>query len=101
MHLQYNNTYFDVIRRILFNEVEDILSKFNRKSLMFLFSRLLYPSYYFYLLKKLLSEQENDFVQKEIMNYVTKIQNYKEFLLFLKKCFKNSKEIQLLDWINK
>ena len=26
MHLQYNNTYFDVIRRILFNEVEDMYS---------------------------------------------------------------------------
>ena len=26
MHLQYNNTYFDVIRRILYNEVEDMYS---------------------------------------------------------------------------
>lgn len=88
-----------IMNNIDYEELHNIIDKNENPEK--LFACLLYPSYYFYLLKKLLSEQENDFVQKEIMNYVTKIQNYKGFLLFLKKCFKNSKEIQLLDWINK
>ena len=83
-------------------DYEELYNIINRsKNPEKIFACLLYPSYYFYLLKKLLFEQRKDFTYKEIMNYVTKIQGYKEFLSFFKKCFEKSKEIQLLDWINK
>lgn len=73
----------------------------NNKTPERLFACLLYPSHYFYIVKKMLLGQENTNAQKHVMKYMENTKRYKDFLIFIKKQLKKNREIQLLDWINK
>ena len=59
-------------------EVVETLKKFNRVNLRLLFSRLLYPVYYFDQVKLILEE---DVDEKTLMKFISKSRDY-EILLF-------------------
>ena len=81
-----------------FNEVEDILSKFNRKSLMFLFSRLLYPSYYFDLVKKIIEEDEEEV---KLLNYINRVNEYEDLLLDIYNVMNKKYNMPPVEWLKK
>lgn len=85
-------------KKINYDELYIILK--NCESPNCLYSCLLYPSYYFYLLRKMILEPENKQEKDKFIKYGNQIKNYKKLLSFIKNQLRNSKEIQLLDWIN-
>ena len=88
--------------RALNQQIEELYMIINNnKTPERLFACLLYPSHYFYIVKKMLLGQENTNAQKHVMKYMENTKRYKDFLIFIKKQLKKNREIQLLDWINK
>ncbi len=85
--------------KIDYEELNIIIN--NCKNPEILFACLLHPSYYLFLLKKLVSSDNKGFILDEIIYYLKKNNKYNEFLIFFKNKIKNIKEISLLDWINK
>lgn len=85
--------------KINYEELNIIIS--NCKNPGILFACLLYPSYYLFLLKKLVSSNNKALMQNEIVNYLNKNKSYIEFLISFKNKLKNIKEINLIDWINR
>lgn len=81
-----------------FSEVEGTLLRFNRKSLMFLFSRLLYPSYYFDLVKKILEE---DLAEEELLKYINKTNEYEDLLLDIYNLINKKYNIPPVEWLKK
>ena len=79
-------------------EIEDLLSnyEFSRCSLRFLFSRLLYPSYYFDLVEDILNDIYDE---KEIVKFISRIEEYEDFLMDIYTILNKRVNIPPIPWI--
>lgn len=84
-----------------YGELNNILREIKNQDSFF--ACLLYPTYYFNLIKIILSNKDfnYDYVNKMLKDIIKNRNKYYEFLIFIKNHLKNKNEIQLLDWINK
>lgn len=81
-----------------FEEVERVLTGYNRKSLMFLFSRMLYPSYYFDLTKRIIEGEE---VEEKLLTYVNKACEYEDLLLEIYHVIIKKYNVPAVEWLKK
>ena len=79
-------------------EIEEILNnyQFSKCSLRFLFSRLLYPSYYFDLAYKVLND---DYDENKIDILLSRIQEYEDFLMDIYNIINRKVHIPPVQWI--
>ena len=79
-------------------EIEDLLSnyEFSSCSLRFLFSRLLYPSYYFDLVEDILNDIYDE---KEIVKFISRIEEYEDFLMDIYTILNKRVNIPPIPWI--
>lgn len=70
----------------------------NSKSFNLLYSRLLYPTFYFDKFDKIILGREED---NKIINIINKIQNYLEMLKKIFIVFNNKYEMFNIEWLNK
>ncbi len=81
-----------------FDEVESVLQRFDRKSLMFLFSRLLYPSYYFDFTKRIVEGEEGE---EKLLKYINKSSEYEDLLLEIYNNINKKYNIPAVEWLKK
>ncbi len=81
-----------------FDEIVDLImdSNFSRASLRFLFSRLLYPSYYFDSVKKIFI---NDSDEEVILKYINKNKEYEDFLVDIYNVISKRENIPPIEWL--
>ena len=79
-----------------YNELDMIINNNDEYENAFLFSCLLYPDYYFEMLKNILSSKEDE---SSINCYILKIKTYKKFLQYCQMEIKNNNIIKNLNWI--
>ena len=79
-------------------EIEDILNsfQFSRCALRFLFSRLLYPSYYFDMVSKILN---NEIDESNLDVLLSRIQEYEDFLMDIYTIINKKVNIPPIQWI--
>ena len=83
---------------ISFNEISEVFSSLNDDEIIYLFSCLLYPNYYFELIKKILLK---DHKEDDIMLYISKRDKYRQMLSFCQKLVKNRGIQSFINWIDK
>ena len=81
-------------------EATALISKYikNETSAYLLFSRLLYPNYYFDIYDKILNSELNE---KEILKIVERNKEYEKFLLATKEQLKDYGKLAMIKWIKK
>lgn len=84
-------------------DLENIITLINKltlnsKSFNLLYSRLLYPTFYFDEFDKIILGREED---NKIINVINKIQNYLEMLKKIFIVFNNKYEMFNIEWLNK
>ncbi len=81
-----------------FDEVDDLFisNSFSRASLRILFSRLLYPSYYFDEVKNILIFDEGD---DGLKKYVNKCESYEDFLIDIYNLINKRVSIPPIEWL--
>lgn len=87
----YNGTInYDIIDSII-NNIN------NEYESVFLFSNLIYPSFYFNIVKEVLRKNRNE----EYLNiFIKNRKRYNDLLVYIQNRFKNVKEIALISWIS-
>ena len=65
---------------------------------MFLFSRLLYPSYYFDLVKKIIEEDEEEV---KLLNYINRVNEYEDLLLDIYNVMNKKYNMPPVEWLKK
>jgi len=85
----YNLDYF---------EIEEVLNnfQFSRCSLRFLFSRLLYPSYYFDLVQEILNNNSDE---SELVLLISRTNEYEDFLMDIYRIINKKVNIPPVQWI--
>lgn len=83
-----------------FNEVEELLKnyKFSRSSLMLLFARLMYPSFFFDLCELILEEEKDESVLDKI---ILRSEEYEELLNDIYFLIKKFYDIPKVEWLIK
>lgn len=83
-----------------FDEIDDLFlsNNFNRVSLRILFSRLLYPSYYFDELKNIFIYDESE---EKLKKYIDKCSIYEDFLIDIYNLINKQINIPPLEWLIK
>jgi len=81
-----------------FDEIDDLLisNNFSRASLRILFSRLLYPSYYFDEVKNIFIYDENENILK---TYINKCEIYEDFLIDIYNLINKKVNIPPIEWL--
>ena len=81
-----------------FDEIDDLLisNNFSRASLRILFSRLLYPSYYFDEVKNIFIYDENENIVK---TYINKCEIYEDFLIDIYNLINKKVNIPPIEWL--
>ena len=81
-------------------EAKTLINKYikNETSAYLLFSRLLYPNYYFDIYDKILNSELNE---KEILKIVERNKEYEKFLLTIKEQLKDYGKLAMIKWIKK
>lgn len=81
-------------------ETTTLISKYikNETSAYLLFSRLLYPNYYFDIYDKILNSELNE---KEILKILERNKEYEKFLFTIKEQLKNYGKLAMINWIKK
>lgn len=77
-------------------EVVETLKKFNRVNLRLLFSRLLYPVYYFDQVKLILEE---DVDEKTLMKFISKSRDYEMLLFDVFSMINKKYNIPKVEWL--
>ena len=77
-------------------EVVEMLKKFNRVNLRLLFSRLLYPVYYFDQVKLILEE---DVDEKTLMKFISKSRDYEMLLFDVFSMINKKYNIPKVEWL--
>lgn len=81
----------------VYDDIEYILmGNYSKASLRMFYSRLLYPSYYFDELEKLLTEETEE---KNLLKYIDKIEEYEEFLRFVYKRINRKVSLPVVQWL--
>lgn len=92
--LYIETKFFDGV--LDFEEVVDALKKFNRLDLRLLFSRLLYPMYYFDQVKLILEE---DVDEKTLMKFISKSRDYEMLLFDVFNVINKKYNIPKVEWL--
>lgn len=92
--LYIETKFFDGV--LDFEEVVDALKKFNRLDLRLLFSRLLYPMYYFDQVKLILEE---DVDEKTLIKFIRKSRAYEMLLLDVFNVINKKYNIPKVEWL--
>ncbi len=83
-----------------YDEIEDLIlsGHYSKGSLMILFARLMYPSYYFDTLKSVILEEVSE---SELLIYINKVNMYEDFLLDIYNLISKKEEILPVEWLKK
>lgn len=94
--LYIQKKFFDSI--FPFNEIEELLNTntFSSFTLKMIFARLIYPTYYFDVLDKIIKGKN---CNKEIENIIFKIDSYEKFLIEIYEFFSEYHKIPRIDWL--
>ena len=84
------------INDLNYDEINVIMKSLTEYEELFLFSSLMYPCFYFDLVKKVLLKEESE---EKIKRYINSIDKYVYLLLFCKNNMKNIGEIKSINWI--
>ena len=94
------NTFFN--NRFSSNELKMYLdyNKFNKNEYIYLFSRLLFPTYYFDIYDEIINDKKDE---ELIIPIVQKVNEYEEFLVSLYKYILYEKKVQIepIEWLLK
>ena len=90
-HFFSNDIDYDYVYEVLTTNI------FNKASLRILFARLLYPSYYFDLVKNIF-EGNNE--EKDVIKYLNRINDYQMFLQDIYNIISKKYSIPVVEWIN-
>lgn len=81
-----------------YDEIEDLIfdSKYSRVSFRLLFSRLLYPSYYFDVVKYVFLYDEGE---EKLEKYISKCSEYEDFLIDIYNMISKKVSIPTIEWL--
>ena len=84
--------------RLDYNELELCVNELSDKEKIYFFACLLYPNYYFELIKRILLNKEKE---NKIECFIKKNEKYRELLSYCQSLVKKSGKIAFVNWINK
>ena len=79
-----------------FDEISNVINQYNKVSLMMLFSRLLYPSYYFDTVKQIFI---NEIEEKELLKYINRLNEYQDLLIDIYNLINKKVNIPVIEWL--
>lgn len=90
------SSFFD--NELDYDEIEKVIrnNNFSRCSLRFLYSRLLYPSYYFDMLEKIIVENEDE---SKLNIYIERIEDYQDMLTNMYDIINRITNIPIIQWL--
>lgn len=82
---------------INFDEIESVLNELNRDNSILLFCRLMYPSYYFDEVKKIMEE---DYNEKNLKFYIDKVDDFENLLFDIYEIINKKYNIPPISWLD-
>jgi hypothetical protein len=79
-----------------FDEIENVLNELNRDNSILLFCRLMYPSYYFDEVKKIMEE---DYNEKNLKFYIDKVDDFENLLFDIYEIINKKYNIPPISWL--